>query len=105
MPNYETRKNRFPTSEIIVRSSREEPTLFGQFRTLKLRDSARLVQSGRFAFSLVTRSLAHICAGIAQHHEMSKLGRFPLGSHPRRIIGALIWFRMRCRGCLWYHEL
>ncbi|HET6886582.1 MAG TPA: hypothetical protein VFH87_01540, partial [Candidatus Udaeobacter sp.] len=35
----------------------------------------------RFAFSLLTRSLPHICAEIAQHREISKVGRFPLPAH------------------------
>jgi hypothetical protein len=34
--------------------------IFGQIRTLELRNSARLVQTPQFAFSFLGRSLAHV---------------------------------------------
>jgi hypothetical protein len=55
-----------------------QPNLFGQNRTLKLRLFARFVQSGRFAFFPLTRSLAHICGEIARHREISKMGSTPV---------------------------
>jgi hypothetical protein len=53
-------------------------SLFGQIRTRELRNSARIVQTARFAFSLVTRSIAHICAETAQDRETSKVGSIPV---------------------------
>lgn len=53
---------------------------FGQIRALELRNSARFVQTARFAFSPVTRSLAHVCRGIAQSRE-----KFQAGSNPVRV--------------------
>src|SRR5262249_495885 len=35
-------------------------------------------QLGRFAFPIVTRSLTHICAGIAQHPKISTAGSNPV---------------------------
>jgi hypothetical protein len=52
--------------------------VFGQFRTVGLRNSARIVQTSRFAFSLLTRSLPHVCGGIAQRREISKVGSNPV---------------------------
>jgi len=52
--------------------------IFGQIRTRELRDSAQFVQTARFAFSPLTRSLSHVCDGIAQHHEFSKVGSNPV---------------------------
>jgi hypothetical protein len=51
---------------------------FGQIRTLQLRNSARFMQTARFAFSHLTRSLRHVCAGIAQSRETSKVGSIPV---------------------------
>ena len=60
------------------RSRKNRPIVFGQSRTLELRNSARIVQTSRFAFSLVTRSLAHVCGGIAQSRENFKVGSIPV---------------------------
>lgn len=40
--------------------------LFGQSNCVILRESCKPFD---FAFSLITRSLAHICGGIAQSHD------------------------------------
>jgi len=53
-------------------------SFFGQFRTLEQRNSARFVQTGRFAFWLLTRSLAQIYGEIALHREMLKVGSNPV---------------------------
>ena len=42
---------------------------------------ARFVQTGRFAFPRLTRSLAHVCDGIAQSRE-----KFKVGSNPVRVV-------------------
>ena len=60
------------------RSRKNRPIVFGQSRTLELRNSARIVQTSRFAFSLVTRSLAHVCGGITQSRENFKVGSIPV---------------------------
>jgi hypothetical protein len=39
------------------------------------------VQTGRFAFSSLTRSLAHICGEIAQHREIFEMVSIPLPAH------------------------
>jgi hypothetical protein len=37
------------------------PQFFGQIRTVDLRNSARFVQTRRFVFSHLTRSLTNVC--------------------------------------------
>jgi hypothetical protein len=49
-----------------------------QIRTLELRNSARFVQTGWFAFFPLTRSLAHVWGGITQSRENFKLGSTPV---------------------------
>src|SRR5207247_2412787 len=51
---------------------------FGQIRTLELRNSARFVQTARFAISPLTRSVTHVCGGIAQSCENFKVGSIPV---------------------------
>jgi hypothetical protein len=68
----------------------EKHSFFGQFRILELRNSARIVQTGRFAFWLLTRSLAQIYGGIAQQREILKVG-----SNPVRVDSLLKWFSCR----------
>jgi hypothetical protein len=70
----------------LLAESAANPTgfFFGQFGTRELRNFARFVQTGRFAFSLVTRSVAHICDGIAQHREIAKVGAIPVARSLRR---------------------
>jgi hypothetical protein len=66
--------------EIAVRHGRllRVINLFGQIRTLELRNSARIVQTARFAFSPLTRSLTHVYGRIAQSRENLKLGSTPV---------------------------
>src|SRR5205823_5515317 len=52
----------------------------GQIRTVELRNSARFVQTARFTFPPLTRSLPDVCSGIAQRRENFKVGSIPLGS-------------------------
>ena len=61
-----------------ARRLRDVLKLFGQIRTLKVRNSARFVQTGRIAFPLLTRSQPHICAENAQRQEISKVGSNPV---------------------------
>jgi hypothetical protein len=79
VPNHSAfrKRNRFPH----FRCDSRERNLFGQNRTLQLRNSARIVQTARFAFSPLTRSLPHVCGGIAQSHEVLKLGSIPVARY------------------------
>ena len=56
--------------------------LFGQIRTVELRNSARFVQTGRFAVYLLSRSVQQTYAEIAQLHEISKVGSNPVRVAP-----------------------
>ena len=58
--------------------SEEHQFVFGQIRTNEPRNSTRIVQTSRFAFSPLTRRLAHVCGEVAQHHESSKVGSNPV---------------------------
>jgi hypothetical protein len=58
--------------------------LFGQNRTVELRNSARIVQSVDSLLLPLTRSLAHICVEIVRYYEISKVG-----SNPVRVATAL----------------
>jgi len=70
--------------------------IFGQIRTRELRDSAQFVQTARFAFSPLTRSLTHVYGGIAQSREKLKVGSNPVRvalSFHRRISDVPAFFR------------
>src|SRR5262245_39264132 len=52
--------------------------IFGQFRTRKLRNRARKLQSANFASSQITTVLRHTWREIAQDCEISKVGSTPV---------------------------
>src|SRR6266511_1856455 len=79
----------FLTPWRVADHAREMP--FGQIRILELRNSERFVQTARFAFSPLTRSLTHVCDGIAQSHE-----NFKVGSNPVRVAAACSTLEKAC---------
>src|SRR5439155_6516604 len=68
---------RFPSFPLLLTRERK---LFRTKSDTGTANSARFVQTARFAFSTLTRSLAHVCGGIAQSRA-----NFKVGSNPVRV--------------------